>query len=733
MLKIDRNEPSKKFFELVSHSKDDLFEWARRPAAEREQRRAPFNSDIFHQKELRSLVAFEFEEKCAYCERPLEMAGEIDHFRPKSLYPWLAFEWLNFMYACGSCNQSKSNSFPLSGRPSPFLATLDEIRLVEKPLLIDPTWEHPGKYLSFLTTGLIIPRNNSRKGRETISAFQLNENELVVEREIACTKSLETWAYALEKRTDLPSDFLTKGPFLGCQQWSIAQSIANYKKLPTAKVTGPDLEGELKQILAISSEEDRSRILQNIEALKADDTKKSEEFKNAIESGSVRVREQYYVGAAPSPVRDVDGLIAPFFARSNISSIRISNFKGIEELSLELPSQRKERAGAPCLLLLGENAVGKSSFLLGIGLALLGSEEIESLGLSYSSLARSVGRETWDQWGQNEIRVAIEFHGKSEPAVFSYDPTSGSLGGSQHQSQIVLGYGPHRYFSPTKKRRYRSSAERIRSLFDPARPLPDPTDWLEKISGSEFGAVAATIRTILPIGDSDDLVNNPEFGICVRADGQLTPVSKLSEGYRSVFAMIADICRALLEDSPNLEDARGVVLIDEIDTHLHPRWKMQVMSSLRRAFPKVQFIVTSHDPLCLRGMEDGEVIVLYRDSNGRVKQMEDLPDVSGMQAEQLLTSEYFGLASTLDADVHLEIARISGPGGTESSGLLGAETDELISRLTIGDSATAQIIQEALQNYLVEREKPVGGLSRNARAEAVIAVSQALRSKSGET
>jgi len=348
-------------------------------------------------------------------------------------------------------------------------------------------------------------------------------------------------------------------------------------------------------------------------------------------------------------------------------------------------------------------------------------------------MARSVGRETWDHWGQHEITVKIEFHGKSEPAVFSYNPISGKLGGSERQSKIVLGYGPHRFFSPAKRRRYRSSAERLKRLIDPATPLPDPTDWLEKISGSEFGAVAATIRTILPIGDSDDLVNDPEFGICVRADGQLTPVSKLSEGYRSVFAMVADICRTLLEDSPNLEDAGGVVLIDEIDTHLHPRWKMQVMSSLRRAFPKVQFIVTSHDPLCLRGMEDGEVIVLYRDSNGQVRRMEDLPDVSGMKAEQLLTSEYFGLASTLDADVHLEIARISGAEGSETSGLLGKETDELIARLTVGDSATAQIIQEALQKYLLEREKPIGGLSRNARSEAVLAVSQALRAKRGET
>ena len=97
--------------------------------------------------------------------------------------------------------------------------------------------------------------------------------------------------------------------------------------------------------------------------------------------------------------------------------------------------------------------------------------------------------------------------------------------------------------------------------------------------------------------------------------------------------------------------AEGVVLIDELGAHLHPKWRMRIVKSLRETFPKVQFIITTHDPLCLRGLDDGEVIVARRDRDRRVMIRTDLPPVAGLRVDQLLTSEHFGLASTLDPEV----------------------------------------------------------------------------------
>src|SRR5205823_2255078 len=113
--------------------------------------------------------------------------------------------------------------------------------------------------------------------------------------------------------------------------------------------------------------------------------------------------------------------------------------------------------------------------------------------------------------------------------------------------------------------------------------------------------------------------------ILVRAQGELTPLDNLSEGYRSMVALSVDVMRELLGHWDALENAPGLVLIDEVETHLHPRWKMRVMSALRSALPGVQFIVTTHDPLCLRGMSNGEVLVLNRNPRTGIELLTDLP------------------------------------------------------------------------------------------------------------
>lgn len=98
-----------------------------------------------------------------------------------------------------------------------------------------------------------------------------------------------------------------------------------------------------------------------------------------------------------------------------------------------------------------------------------------------------------------------------------------------------------------------------------------------------------------------------------------------------------------------------------------------------------------------------------------------------MRSEQLLTSEYFGLSSTVDPDIQLEIARLAEGVSSDPSRAIGKEADDLISRLTVGDSAAAQIIQEALLKYLRYRDTPNRSLSSTARADAVATVFKALR------
>lgn len=102
-------------------------------------------------------------------------------------------------------------------------------------------------------------------------------------------------------------------------------------------------------------------------------------------------------------------------------------------------------------------------------------------------------------------------------------------------------------------------------------------------------------------------------------DGQVYPFSMLSDGYRNMVAMVADIAWRASVLNPQLGDrapalAEGVVLIDEIDLHLHPRWQRRVLADLRRAFPKLQFVTTTHSPFIIQSLEPGQLVNLDPDA-----------------------------------------------------------------------------------------------------------------------
>ena len=98
-------------------------------------------------------------------------------------------------------------------------------------------------------------------------------------------------------------------------------------------------------------------------------------------------------------------------------------------------------------------------------------------------------------------------------------------------------------------------------------------------------------------------------------DGRLLPFRMLSDGIRNMVAMVQDMAYRAVVLNPHLgKDAAkqtpGVVLIDEIDLHLHPKWQRHIVGDLRKAFPNMQFIATTHSPFIIQSMLPGEVIDL---------------------------------------------------------------------------------------------------------------------------
>jgi predicted ATP-binding protein involved in virulence len=100
-------------------------------------------------------------------------------------------------------------------------------------------------------------------------------------------------------------------------------------------------------------------------------------------------------------------------------------------------------------------------------------------------------------------------------------------------------------------------------------------------------------------------------------DGATLDIRQLSDGERSVLVLILDIARRLTQANPTLDDpmreAEAVILIDEIDLHLHPQWQRKIVGDLTGTFPNCQFIVTTHSPQIISETQPDQLILFRRE------------------------------------------------------------------------------------------------------------------------
>jgi hypothetical protein len=389
----------------------------------------------------------------------------------------------------------------------------------------------------------------------------------------------------------------------------------------------------------------------------------------------------------PEPVR-------PRGSSARLQSIAISDFKGIEALTLQVaepetnPSGGEPRPRTPALLILGENATCKSTILEAIALALAGPDARDALDLDPNKLRLDPGLMGDDRSATRaraQIRLGFDDGGERRLTI----DDRGVWADGREDLPPVFAYGAFRQY--LRGRRNWTPHKSVVSLFQSDTILSNPEEWLLSLDKVAFNAVIRTLRDIFAVeGEFDVIRAQPERKRCVvihkimaqsgvgatRAPAEIvteTPLSLVSSGFRSILAMACDILQGLMDkrvyaNFESFETARGVVLIDEIEAHLHPRWKMQIMSGLRAALPQVTFIATTHDPLCLRGMNDGEVLVLHRIAGKEtrktklpvfVEQLVGLPGVSQLTLEQLLTSDFFSLFSTDSPKAEQDLASMA--------------------------------------------------------------------------
>ena len=138
-------------------------------------------------------------------------------------------------------------------------------------------------------------------------------------------------------------------------------------------------------------------------------------------------------------------------------------------------------------------------------------------------------------------------------------------------------------------------------------------------------------------------VHLPEEGeLEIRKRGELTPikVSQMSSGEKSLFALVSDLARRMCilnPHKPNPLESNGIVLIDEIDLHLHPRWQRKVLPRLQEIFPNVQFLATTHSPMVLQNMDPSRSCAYVLKSNATVQRLQYF---AGWDIRDLLYKHY---------------------------------------------------------------------------------------------
>lgn len=347
----------------------------------------------------------------------------------------------------------------------------------------------------------------------------------------------------------------------------------------------------------------------------------------------------------------------------NINNIRLSNFRCFKNTQIKFNSE--------FTVIVGNNGAGKSSVLdavaISLGSFLAGIDGVQSNSISKDDVrfvsyelgsvidrqpqfpvqiqcVANVGQEilTWDRVLNSEngrttivdAKQIMEYAGGLQQKVRKGDKNT--------ILPLFSYYGTGRLFAQKKQKRSSSSlqsASKFAGYIDCLDIMSNEKlmlKWFKKMTLielqekralPELSAVIGAIKKCLD-GVFSESTQNPEPNVFyeVKTDdiiitfknshGELEkhPLRELSDGYRNTLSIIADIAYRMAVLNPQLLEnvvnlTPGVVLIDEIDLHLHPSWQKRIIKDLRVIFPKVQFIVTTHSPSIISSISNEHLIV----------------------------------------------------------------------------------------------------------------------------
>lgn len=336
-----------------------------------------------------------------------------------------------------------------------------------------------------------------------------------------------------------------------------------------------------------------------------------------------------------------------------IDSLTIRNFRCFSERTFHL---------APSFnLLVGENASGKTAVLEALSVA-MGSLFLGIRGYGERHLRHGDARLqlfvhgpeiTVDATYPVEVEAAGEVDGRAAEwkrtlvsptgrttsfAAGSMKEIAGALDiavrrGAPVTLPLVAYYGTGRLWlqprdrPPSTSESKKAELSRFEGYRDAIDPRCSPRDLVRWIERQDYAAYQEKRESALYRIVKNAIVKMVEHATELRFDARRQevvllfndrepqPFDNLSDGQRNILALTGDIAVRMARLNPHLDERAldetpGVVLIDEIDLHMHPTWQRHLVEDLRTVFPRVQFVATTHSPFIIQTMREGETIIL---------------------------------------------------------------------------------------------------------------------------